>query len=48
MIQSKIRYLLVGTELEEIAKNASIVIHMQEDAKEYIRKKIQKKRARAL
>lgn len=29
MIQSKIRALLIGTELEDVAKTASIVIHMQ-------------------
>ena len=40
VIQSKIRSLLVGTELEDIAKSASIVIHIQEDAKEYLRAKI--------
>ena len=41
VIQSKIRSLLVGTELEDIAKSAQIVIHVQEDAKEYLRMKIQ-------
>ena len=51
MIQSKIRHLLVGTELEDIAKTAQIVIHIQEDAKEYLRAKIQEqqeKRAQIL
>ena len=40
MIQSKIRQLLIGTELEEIAKSAQIVIHIHEDAKEYLHQKI--------
>ena len=41
VIQSKIRTLLIGTELEEIAKSAHIVIHIQEDAKDYLQLKIQ-------
>ena len=40
VIQSKIRQLLVGTELEEIAKQAQIVIHIHEDAKQYLHEKI--------
>ena len=40
MIQNKIRQLLVGTELEEIAKQAQIVIHIQDDAKDFLREKI--------
>tara|TARA_B110000285_G_C15029727_1_gene566053 strand:+ start:443 stop:901 length:459 start_codon:yes stop_codon:yes gene_type:complete len=46
MIQNKIRQLLVGTELEEIAKQAQIVIHIQDDAKDFLREKIVEQRAR--
>ena len=44
MIQNKIRQLLVGTELEEIAKQAQIVIHIQDDAKDFLREKIVEQR----
>ena len=40
MIQSKIRELMVGTELEEIAKSAQIVIHIHDDAKEYLHQQL--------
>ena len=48
VIQSKIRSLLVGTELEEIAKTAQIIIHIQEDAKDYLQSKIKEHKDKLL
>ena len=40
LIQSKIRELLIGTELEKIAKSAQIVIHIHEDAKDFLHQRL--------
>ena len=48
VIQSKVRSLLVGTELDDIAKSAQIVIHIAEDAKEHLRMKIREQQEKRL